>query len=181
MERGERAAKSPILRGCRMQWRIGPAMLVALFCAVAGPPAWGEPLGEKDRFAKVGGPVSENIDIDKIKILLGEAKGIGLVAKLKLRGHLTAFTEEFYKFHQGTSQKTLAQLRAEFDALHRRIVTLLTPKNPQLSVHFERSRRALWSAYSDHQSFTSTVGRDVIKEIEGDGAELVGQRYEVAR
>jgi len=143
-------------------------------------PAWGEPLNDKDRFEKIGGPTSENIDIDKIKALLRQAKGISLVDKLELRQRLTGFTEEFYKFHKGESEKTLAQLRARFNAIHHQIVSLLSPENPQLSAHFERARGALWSAYSDHEAFSSTVGRGVVKDIEGEGAGLVGQRYEVA-
>jgi hypothetical protein len=140
--------------------------------------AWSEPLSDKNRFAKVGGPVSENIDFDKIKKLLRSAKGISLVDKLELRRRLTAFTEEFYKFHKGTSERTLAQLRARFDELHRKLVGLLSPENPQLSAHFNRVRGALWIAYSDREAFTSTVGRGVVKDIEGEGAGLVGQRYE---
>jgi len=147
----------------------------------AGMPAWSEPLSDKDRFEKIGGPISENIDIDKIKALLRQAKGISLVDKLELSRNLTDFTEEFYKFHKGVSDKTLAQLRARFNALHRQIVSLLSAENPQLSAHFERARGALWLAYSDHEAFTSTVGREVVKDIEGEGAGLVGQRYEVAR
>jgi len=137
-------------------------------------------LADKDRFAKVGGPVSENIDIDKLKALLKSAKGISLVDKIELRRHLTAFTEEFYKFHKGTSQRTLAELRARFMELHRQIVSLLSPENPQLSARIDQARVALWSAYSDREAFTSTVGREVVKEVEGDGAGLVGQRYEAA-
>lgn len=146
----------------------------------AGIPARGESLSDYDRFAKIGGPTSENIDINKIKALLRQAKGVSLVDKLEMRRHLTAFTEEFYKFHKGVSENTLAQLRARFDALHRQIVSLLGPENPQLSAHFERARGALWSAYSDHEAFTSTVGRGIVKDIEGEGAGLVGQRYEAA-
>lgn len=168
-------------------WRDGwvrTAFVRALaFMLVAGCfaiPAQSEPLGDKDRFAKVGGPVSENIDIDKIKALLKSAKGISLVDKIELRRRLTAFTEEFYKFHQGTSARTLAQLRARFEELHRRIVALLTPENPQLSTDFDQARVALWSAYSDREAFTSTVGREVVKDVEGEGAGLIGQRYEAA-
>lgn len=141
-------------------------------------PARSEPLTEKDRFATIGGPVGENIDLEKIKALLKSAKGINLVDKIELRRHLTAFTEEFYKFHQGTSVRTLTELRARFEELHRQIVALLSPENPQLSAYFDRARVALWSAYSDREAFTSTVGREVVKDVEGEGAGLVGQRYE---
>jgi hypothetical protein len=152
------------------------AFAVVLGCAVA--PARSEPLTDKNRFEKVGGPVSENIDIDKIKALLKAAKGISLVDKFELRRHITTFTEEFYKFHKGTSERTLAQLRAQFNELHRQIVSLLSPENPQLSAHFDHARGALWSAYSDREAFTSTVGREIVKDVEGEGAGLVGQRYE---
>jgi len=178
MERGERAAGTRTWGGFWARPGIGCALALALAYAVVTAPAQGETTGAGDRFAKVGGPVSENIDIDKIKALLGEAKGIGIVDKIDLRQSLIAFTEEFYRFHKGTSEKTLDQLRARFIELHRKIVTLLSPENPQLSSHFERARGALWSAYSDREAFTSTVGREVVKEAEGDGAGLVGQRYE---
>ncbi|MDH3234359.1 MAG: hypothetical protein OEQ29_12645 [Alphaproteobacteria bacterium] len=151
-------------------------MSVALLGICAGTPARGEALSEYDRFAKLGGPTSENIDIEKIKALLRQAKGVSLIDKLEMRRHLTAFTEEFYKFHKGVSENTLAQLRTRFEALHRQIVSLLSPENPQLSAHFERARGALWSAYSDREAFTSTVGREIVKDVEGEGAGLVGRR-----
>lgn len=153
---------------------------LALACVFAGltTPARSEPQSEKDRFAKLGGPVSENIDIAKIKAFLKSAKGISLVDKIELRQHLIAFTEEFYKFHKGKSERTLAQLRAQFEKLHRQIVTLLSSDNPQESMYIAQARGALWSAYSDREAFTSTVGREVVKEVEGDGAGLIGQRYE---
>jgi hypothetical protein len=154
------------------------ALALALTVGCTAGPAMSEPLTDKNRFEKIGGPVSENIDIGKIKALLKAAKGISLVDKFELRRHITAFTEEFYKFHKGTSERTLAQLRARFDALHRQIVALLGPKNPQLSAHIDHAHNALWSAYSDREAFTSTVGRDIVKEVEGEGAGLVGQRYE---
>ncbi|MEJ2119463.1 MAG: hypothetical protein P8Z76_01920 [Alphaproteobacteria bacterium] len=137
-------------------------------------------MSAKDRFVKVGGPVSENIDIAKIRALLKSAKGVSLVDKIELRQHLIAFTEEFYKFHKGKSERTLAQLRARFEKLHRQIVALLSPENPQVSTYIEQVRGALWSAYSDREAFTSTVGREVVKDVEGEGAGLIGQRYEAA-
>lgn len=152
------------------------ALPIVLFLVCAGMPAWGEPISDKDRFEKIGGPTSQNIDVDKIKALLEKAKGISLVDKLQLRRHLTAFTEDFYKFHKGVSEKTLVQLLARFNALHRQIVALLSPKNPQLSEHFERARGALWSAYSDQQVFTNTVGKEIVKEFEGGGAGSVRYR-----
>jgi len=172
------AVKSRARRGGWERTVIVCALAFAFVFACPTKSAWSESLGEKARFAKLGGPVSENIDLDKIKKLLRSAKGISLVDKLELRRRLTAFTEEFYEFHKGTSERTLAQLRARFDDLHRKLVGLLNPENPQLSTHFKHARGALWSAYSDREAFTSTVGRDVVKEIEGDGAGLVGQRYE---
>ena len=180
MERGGQTAK---FRRWRDRWSRSAwccVLSITLLGICMSMPARSESLGDSDRFAKIGGPTSENIDIGKVKALLRQAKGISLVDKLEIRRHLTAFTEEFYKFHKGVSEKTLAQLRARFDALHRQIVSLLSPENPQLSMHFERARGALWSAYSDHEAFTSTVGREIVKDIEGEGAGLVGQRYEVA-
>jgi hypothetical protein len=178
MRLGAYSTKSPVRRG---GWeRTVFVCALACACVFAGltTPARSEPLSEKGRFAKIGGPVSENIDIAKIKALLKSAKGIGLVDKIELRQHLTAFTEEFYKFHKGTSERTLAQLRARFEKLHRQIVALLSPENPQVSTYIKRVRSALWSAYSDREAFTSTVGREVVKDVEGEGAGLVGQRYE---
>ena len=180
MERGGQTADSGLWRDRWVRSARCCALSITLFCACAGMPARGEALSDYDRFAKIGGPISENIDINKIKALLRQAKGLSLVDKLEMRRHLTAFTEEFYKFHKGVSDKTLAHLRAQFDALHRKIMSLLSPENPQLSAHFERARGALWSAYSDHEAFTSTVGREIVKDIECEGAGLVGQRYEVA-
>jgi hypothetical protein len=178
MRLGAHSIESPERRG---RWdRTVFVCALVLACILAGltTPVRSEPLSEKDRFAKVGGPVSENIDIAKIRALLKSAKGVSLVDKIELRQHLIAFTEEFYKFHKGTSERTLAQLRAQFEKLHRQIVALLSPENPQVSTYIEQARVALWSAYSDREAFTSTVGREVVKDVEGEGAGLVGQRYE---
>jgi len=178
MKLGTKTAKSRAWRGGWERTVVVCALVFACIVACPTTSAWSEPLSEKGRFAKLGGPVSENIDLDKIKALLRSAKGISLVDKLELRQRLTAFTEEFYKFHKGTSERTLAQLRARFEKLHRKLVGLLSPENPQLSAHFERARGVLWSAYSDREAFTSSVGREIVKDIEGEGAGLVGQRYE---
>lgn len=178
MRLGAHSTESPERRG---RWdRTVFVCALVLACVLAGltTPVRSEPLSQKDRFAKLGGPVSENIDIAKIRALLKSAKGVSLVDKIELRQHLIAFTEEFYKFHKGTSARTLAQLRARFEKLHRQIVTLLSPENPQVSTFFEQARGALWSAYSDREAFTSTVGREVVKDVEGEGAGLIGQRYE---
>jgi len=178
MRLGAYSTKLPVWRGGWERTIFVCALALACFFAGLTTPARSEPLSEKDRFANFGGPVSENIDIAKIRALLKSAKGVSLVDKIELRQHLIAFTEEFYKFHKGTSERTLAQLRARFDKLHRQIVALLSPENPQVSVYFERAHVALWSAYSDREAFTSTVGREVVKDVEGEGAGLVGQRYE---
>jgi hypothetical protein len=180
MELGEHARKTGAWRGSWVRAALGSALALALIFGSVARPAWSEPQQEKDRFVKIGGPVSENIDIDKIKALLKSAKGVSLVDKLELRQHLITFTEEFYKFHKGTSEKTLSQLRARFIELHHQIVALLSPENPQLSARFDKAAGALWSAYSDREAFISTVGRDVVNEAEGAGAASAGERYEVA-
>jgi len=146
---------------------MGRIVALVLACAVASSPSFAESSTDYERFGAIGGTEGKPFSFDELRKLLGEAKGIGLIAKLKLRSSLTEFTNDFKRFHQGDAAKDLFKLQTRFNALHARIVELLSSRNPQLSSRFEDARGALWHIYRDPDVFSRTIGLDLAKEQAG--------------
>jgi hypothetical protein len=103
---------------------------------------------------------------------LRAAKGVGLVQKLKVAAQVNRFAEDFYWFHKGKGGKTLAQLRARFDAIHAYVANLVAPENPALHAILMRSRAALWRAFANRRLYAAGFGRNVIRRIEGRAPQL---------
>ena len=139
--------------------------LAFLMCGAAGVATGGE-ARSKQPVSNTYAAMSQTISMDEIRGMLKKAKGIGLWTKLTLANRVNRFTEDFYWFHKKAGGKSLFDMQQRFDHLHRKIVSILKPDNPDLTARFIAARAALWYAYRDPIAYANSVGKDVIARIE---------------
>ena len=157
--------------------RVWLAVLcLALMSAVARPSAViaAEPATDQASGARLSS-LAKRITIEEITKMLKGAKGIGIWTKLILERRVNVFTEDFYWFHRRGGE-SLSEMRARFYALHKRIAGALKPRNPKLWRRFMSARDALWHSYKHPNVFSQSVGKNVVRRIEGGKANASDER-----
>jgi hypothetical protein len=61
---------------------------------------------------------------------------------------------DFRAFHSKQAQKTLAQLRQQYDVLLLKVLSLLQNGDPSLASAIAASREAIWGILTDPQKFS---------------------------
>jgi hypothetical protein len=95
------------------------------------------------------------LDLGSLESRLKETSAIGLFTKLALKGQVNDLLGQFRAFYRGQLQSTLAALRAPFDRLLLKVLTLLQDGDPPLAQAIVASREAMWRILADSASFAA--------------------------
>jgi hypothetical protein len=155
-----------------MRHRFAISAVLGLSICAVGAPALSAGAQAASRGTTYSTGQIQRIGPAALQKRLTDAKGIGLVQKLKVVARVRTFTEAFYWYHKGRSQQSLAQLRGRFNVLHRHIANLVKDDNPQLHADLVRSRAGLWQSFANARLFRTGFGRGTIKRLEGRAPEL---------
>ena len=85
---------------------------------------------------------------------LKETRAIGVFTKLSLKNQVDDLLEQFRAFHRKQAQKTLTQLRQQYDVLLLKVLSLLQDGDPSLAAAISGSREAIWGILTDPEKFS---------------------------
>jgi hypothetical protein len=74
--------------------------------------------------------------------------------KLSLKNQVDDLLDEFRAFHRRQAQKTLTQLRQQYDGLLLKVLSLLQDGDPSLASSISSSREAIWGVLTDPVKFS---------------------------
>jgi len=95
------------------------------------------------------------MDLTELEKRLKETKAIGVFTKLTLKNQVDDLLDQFRAYYRGQAKTTLADLRAPFDRLLLKVLTLLQDGDPDLVHAIVASREAIWNVLADRSKFAT--------------------------
>ena len=91
------------------------------------------------------------------RVGLRDTGAIGFFTKLELKGQIDDLLEDFRGFHNARSELSLDALRARFNLLMLKVLSLLQDDDPELSAEIALARPGLWTVLSDPAKFAEVI------------------------
>lgn len=94
-----------------------------------------------------------SLDLESLKRRLRETKAIGFFTKLSLKNQVDDLVERFRRFHGGSSDVAIGELRERYNLLFLKVLSLLQDDDPKLFHDITASREAIWNLLADPVKF----------------------------
>jgi hypothetical protein len=94
-----------------------------------------------------------SLDLTSLEQRLRETRAIGVFTKLSLKNQVDDLLTQFRAYHQGQPKPTLAELRAHYELLLLKVVSLLQDGDAPLASAVSSSREAIWVVLTDPKKF----------------------------
>jgi hypothetical protein len=94
------------------------------------------------------------LDLDSLEQRLKDTHAIGVFTKLSLKNQVDDLLDAFRAFHRKQAQKSLSQLRQQYDGLLLKVLSLLQDGDPSLASAIASSREAIWGVLTDPEKFS---------------------------
>lgn len=98
-------------------------------------------------------PVAPPLDLAGLESRLRDTKAIGVMTKLALKNQVDDLLDRFRSQHRGRSKTPWPELRAAYDRLLMKVLSLLQDGDPALAKKIVSSREAIWGILSDPKKF----------------------------
>ncbi len=97
----------------------------------------------------------DDFDLNALVSRISQSKALGLFTKISLKQDIDRLLENVRKFHDGSGDGSLEQLRERYDVLVHKLVILLQDKDRELVNSIDDGRDKLWAILSDDKKFAS--------------------------
>lgn len=108
-------------------------------------------------FAKQSDPgrsdSGDDFDLNALIDRVSGTKAIGFLTKLSLKRDIDRFLDDVRKYHKGTGDLSLEQLRERYDVLVHNLVVLVQDKDQDLVKSIDDGRDKLWALLADENKF----------------------------
>lgn len=94
------------------------------------------------------------LDLAGLESRLRETKAIGVMTKLALKNQVDDLLDRFRSHYRGGHKTPLPELRAAYDRLLMKVLSLLQDGDPALAKKIVSSREAIWGILSDPKKFS---------------------------
>lgn len=94
------------------------------------------------------------LDLAGLEARLRETKAIGVMTKLSLKNQVDDLLDKFRNHYRGRGKTPLPELRAAYDRLLMKVLSLLQDGDPVLAKKIVGSREAIWGILSDPKKFS---------------------------
>ena len=94
------------------------------------------------------------LDLAGLESRLRETKAIGVMTKLALKNQVDDLLDQFRSHYRGGRKTPLPELRAAYDRLLMKVLSLLQDGDPALAKKIVSSREAIWGILSDPKKFS---------------------------
>ena len=98
---------------------------------------------------------ADDFDLNALVSRISQSKAPGLFTKLSLKHDIDGLLENVRKYHDGSGDGSLEQLRERYDVLVHKLMILLQEKDGELVKSIDDGRDKLWAILSDHDKFAS--------------------------
>ncbi len=98
---------------------------------------------------------ADDFDLNALVSRISQSKALGLFTKLSLKHDIDGLLENVRKYHDGSGDGSLEQLRERYDVLVHKLMILLQEKDGELVKSIDDGRDKLWAILSDHEKFAS--------------------------
>ena len=98
---------------------------------------------------------ADDFDLNALVSRISQSKALGLFTKLSLKHDIDGLLENVRKYHDGSGDGSLEQLRERYDVLVHKLMILLQEKDGELAKSIDDGRDNLWAMLSDHEKFAS--------------------------
>jgi len=98
---------------------------------------------------------ADDFDLNALVSRISQSKALGLFTKLSLKHDVDGLLENVRKYHDGSGDGSLEQLRERYDVLVHKLMILLQEKDGELAKSIDDGRDKLWAMLSDHEKFAS--------------------------
>lgn len=102
-------------------------------------------------------PAAEPLDFRSLATRLRKTKAINLRTKFAVKNESDDLLDAFRAYHARQGTATLAELRRSYDALFRKLYSLLEQADPPLAREIDRSRPAIWAILADPLKFRASA------------------------
>ena len=99
-------------------------------------------------------PAAPPLDLAGLESRLRETKAIGVMTKLALKNQVDDLLDQFRSHYRGGRKTPLPELRAAYDRLLMKVLSLLQDGDPALAKKIVGSREAIWGILSDPKKFS---------------------------
>ncbi|MDQ6916615.1 MAG: hypothetical protein M3023_02205 [Pseudomonadota bacterium] len=121
--------------------------------AIKGPPA--QAVKKETAAPVMAKPTPAPLNLTTLEERLKATEAIGVLTKIALKNQVDDLLDQFRAFYQGKLKTTLAELRAPYDRLVLKVVSLLQDSDPSLASAIVASREAIWGILSDRAKFAT--------------------------
>jgi len=97
----------------------------------------------------------DDFDLDSVISKVTSSKALGFFTKLSLKRDIDRFLENVKKYHDGTGDLTLNELRERYDALVHNLISLVQDKDEELVRSIDEGRDTLWAMLADEKKFAT--------------------------
>jgi hypothetical protein len=94
-----------------------------------------------------------SLDLASLEQRLRDTHAIGVFTKLSLKNQVDDLLAQFRAYHHGQAQPPLTELRAHYELLLLKVITLLQDGDAQLAAAVSSSREAIWGILADPRKF----------------------------
>ncbi|MFZ1625602.1 MAG: hypothetical protein WAU48_12600 [Gammaproteobacteria bacterium] len=102
----------------------------------------------------VARPVAPPLDLAGLESRLRATKAIGVMTKLSLKNQVDDLLDRFRSQYRGRANAPLPELRAAYDRLLMKVLSLLQDADQALAKDIVSSREAIWGILSDPKKFS---------------------------
>jgi hypothetical protein len=102
----------------------------------------------------VAPPAAPPLDLAGLESRLRETRAIGVMTKLALKNQVDDLLDRFRSHYRGRTRVPLPELRAAYDRLLMKVLSLLQDGDPALAKKIVSSREAIWDILSDPKKFS---------------------------
>jgi outer membrane biosynthesis protein TonB len=106
------------------------------------------------RLPSVAATPAPPLDLAGLESRLRETKAIGVMTKLALKNQVDDLLDRFRSHYRGGHKAPLPELRAAYDRLLMKLLSLLQDGDPALAKKIVSSREAIWGILSDPKKFS---------------------------
>jgi hypothetical protein len=120
----------------------------------AGPPSSPPAAAASSKPPAAATTAPATLDLNSLEQRLKDTHAIGVFTKLSLKNQVDDLLDDFRAFHRRQAQKSLSQLRQQYDVLLLKVLSLLQDGDPSLASAISSSREAIWGVLTDPEKFS---------------------------
>jgi len=94
------------------------------------------------------------LDLASLQQRLRDTRAIGVFTKLSLKNQVDDLLDEFRELYKQPNTRPTPQMRAHFDGLLLKVLTLLQDSDPPLAAAISSSKEAIWGILADPEKFS---------------------------